>query len=246
MRITQAVLSLFAGIIYSSRVGAFTITSLQQPSISSSRNGINATPTSTSLKAEASSLPTIEQLSTDPFMKQVSHAAEIVPLLSMEAKQEEGDEDAVSVMLQAQLSHSDGIRGFFVNYLTGEGDTAADALEVPAPLASAIQTVSDREDLISLASMNVIMPTAMSSMHTDAGLQQASAKTARRGIIVLKYLATLAPEEVKPTVGAILLAATDAESADPNVAYWKKFFTNYGYEEQQLKDISTAIGTIEF
>jgi hypothetical protein len=238
MRITQAVLSLFAGLICSSRVGAFIVTSLQT-SILSSR-------TTTSLNAEASSLPTIEQLSTDPFMRQVSHAAEIVPLLSAEAEQE-GNDDAIAAMLQAQLSHSDGIRGFFVNYLTGEGDTAADALEVPAPLASAIQTVSDREDLISLASMNVIMPTAMSSMHTDPELQQSSAKTAKRGIIVLKYLATLAPEEVKPTVEAILLAATaGAESTDPNVAYWKKFYTNYGYEEQQLKDISSAIGSIEF
>jgi hypothetical protein len=60
-------------------------------------------------------IPTIEQLRSDPFMKQVRHAEFIVGLF---------DEDAgrcTNVLmdrLRAQLSQPDGIRGFMVTFLT--------------------------------------------------------------------------------------------------------------------------------
>jgi len=224
MRSAEVVMA-FTALMYA-KVGAFA--PHWKRSFSSNRMALTA-------------LPTIEQLSKDPFMKQVSHASEIVPLLSMEENEE------LSAMLQAQLSHSDGIRGFFVNYLTGEGYTAADAAGVPPPLMSAIKTVSDRKDLISLACMNVIMPTAMSTMHTDGSLQQSSAKTAQRGIKVLNYLATLSPEEVKHFCEAITAAAArddESDDDDAKVLYWTKFFANYGYEAQQRQDILSAIGSI--
>lgn len=183
-------------------------------------------------------MPTIDQLSKDPFMKQVSYAAEIVPLLSTE------EDEHLSELLKAQLSHSDGIRGFFVNYLTAKGETSADSTVVPPPLVSAMQTVQDRNDLISLASMNVIMPTAMSTMHTDDTLQASSARTAERGIRILKHLATLDPDGVKPVCTAILAATSDSKETTGDVEYWRKFFANYGYEERQKTDISAAIGAI--
>jgi hypothetical protein len=150
------------------------------------------------------------QLSSDPFMKQVSYAADIVSELT--------NDDFAEERLVAQLSHSDGIRGFFVTHLTGEGQTAADNDIVPTPLQCAMKQVN-QDELISLActytyciilssclflfnasflslmvrafltaGMNVVMPTATSSMHTDSELAAASQKTAERGMRVLTSL----------------------------------------------------------
>jgi hypothetical protein len=85
------------------------------------------------------------QLSTDPFMKQVSHAANIIQLLS------EGTlyEVETTRLLTAQLSHSDGIRGFFVTYLTGD-ITPADNQTVPSSLQKAMNQVDEKE-LVPLA-----------------------------------------------------------------------------------------------
>lgn len=78
-------------------------------------------------------------------MKQVSHASEIVPLLK-----DDPPED-LAEKLAAQLSHSDGIRGFFVTYLTGQGkDTPADKDVVPEALLNAIQA-ANQTDLVPLA-----------------------------------------------------------------------------------------------
>lgn len=187
-----------------------------------------------------SALPSIEQLSKDPFMKQIGHASDIVPLLSME------DNDELLIMLEAQLSHPDGMRGFFVCYLTGEGTTVADAPHIPPPLAAALKSVPGQNDLLSLASMNVIMPTAMSTMHTDKILQEASAKTALRGIKVFNYLAKIYPVEVKAICDAILAAVNaDGSSDEIQVAYWKKFFVSYAYQDQQSQDIRSAVVSID-
>lgn len=187
-------------------------------------------------------LPSIEQLSKDPFMKQVAHASEIVPLLSI------GRSEDVALLLQAQLSHSDGIRGFFVVYLTGQGsNTVADAPTMPSPLASVLKNVADKKDLISLACMNVIMPTAMSTMHNDRTLRQNSSKTADRAVFILKYLAKLYPEQVKSTCEAIMAATRDTESPlGEQALYWREFFSNYQYEDQQRKDILSAFASIDF
>ena len=79
-------------------------------------------------------------------MSQLSHAGEICALL-----EKEGDAEAntlASDLLAAQLSHSDGIRGFFATYLTSEG--AADKEEIPEPLVGAMDK-ADMEVLVPLA-----------------------------------------------------------------------------------------------
>lgn len=121
-------------------------------------------------------------------MKQVGHASNIVPLLLDSNNNEVIDKETLKTMITAQLSHSDGIRGFFVSYLTGEGETtAADEKNVPSTLLEAMQSI-ETNDLISLACMNVIMPVAMTSMHTDPLLSSNSGKTAKRGIKILKAI----------------------------------------------------------
>ena len=86
-------------------------------------------------------------------------------------------------LLAAQLSHEDGIRGFFVAYLTGEGrDTTADAEQVPVLLAEAMKQ-SNFEYLTYSLCMNLITPTAMISVYDQQNQQplaQNSAVVAQR------------------------------------------------------------------
>lgn len=83
-------------------------------------------------------------------MAQVSYAADLVSQLTTNDTAEE----ELTERLAAQLSHSDGIRGFFVTYLTGEGgDTPADLDSVPTPLATALKQANPHE-LIPLACKN--------------------------------------------------------------------------------------------
>ena len=210
----------------------------------STRAGAFLIPSTTrSFGVVLSALPTVEALKTDPFMKQVGYASEIVPLLN--SNTEEPNEEELTALLKAQLSHSDGIRGFFVNYLASPAETAADGDAVPAPLANAMEAVENSKDLVSLAAMNVIMPTAMKTMHTDPELQQASAKTAARGITVFRHLGQSEKyqAQVNAVVEAILSVSGNVDSAE--VEYWKEFFVKWGYEEQQSKDILEAMKSIK-
>jgi hypothetical protein len=169
-------------------------------------------------------------------MQQVAHASTIVEMLS------EKDCDKVSELLLAQLSHSDGIRGFFATYLTGEGITLADAKTVPSPLAKALKSIPDHLTLISISFKNVIMPTAMSSMHKESSLRNSSLITARRGTTVLNYLKEVYPDYIKRTCQDILVAIEDENiSSDVNVNYWRTFFKAYGYQEKQLQDIAATL-----
>lgn len=82
-------------------------------------------------------------------MSQVSHASHMVQQLgTKDVSQEE-----LIKQLKTQLSHSDGIRGFFVTYLTLDSDEApADLDEVPLPLVTAMKE-SNQDELIPLTCM---------------------------------------------------------------------------------------------
>ena len=137
-------------------------------------------------------IPTLEQLSTDSFMKQVQYAEFITGLIVEDNGRET---DVLMNRLRAQLSHPDGIRGFMVTYLTTSTSTTSagandsdgttkdnDFIAVPASLIKAIveqiDPISDANELISLMCMNVIMPTGMMTMQPNEELSQQSAKTA--------------------------------------------------------------------
>ena len=145
-------------------------------------------------------------------MKQIGHAsAYIIPLLEQNENNNNNnnnnknnndkdnestmDEANITQLIKAQLSHSDGIRGFFVSYLTGVSDdsdettiSAADSDTVPKPLRDAMNDVDNMDELISLACMNVIMPVGMTTMHEDPDLAKSSEMTANRGKKVLQVL----------------------------------------------------------
>ena len=61
-------------------------------------------------------------------MKQIGHAETLIKLLSQanEENDDEQQQQSLENLLTAQLSHSDGIRGFFVNYLTAAATTSDD------------------------------------------------------------------------------------------------------------------------
>jgi hypothetical protein len=175
-------------------------------------------------------------------MTQVSHSEKLVPLLKEDSQVLE--EEQVIARLKAQLSHSDGIRGFFVTYLTGVGDdTPADQSSIPQALVAAMKIV-DPDELIPLACMNVVMPTGMISMHQDPELSAQSKKTADRGVRLLAAMKTEA--EVQKTCDAILAVATGVQGQvdDKSFKYWTSFFEKWGYQDAQKIDIAEAIRSV--
>jgi hypothetical protein len=120
--------------------------------------------------ATSSPLPTIDQLLNDPFMKQVQYGSLLTEELMRHEKynrfDDEDDEDtstrsvaqstaSLSECIQAQLSHSDGIRGFMVSYLTADDDSddKDDARPIPDVLLDALklQAEKDPAQLVPLA-----------------------------------------------------------------------------------------------
>jgi hypothetical protein len=252
--------------------------------VSSSASGTAATAKNSPLLP----LPTIEQLSSDPFIKQVSYAERvIVECLMMDTSSNDAnaEESANCVeieqnkkklaMLKAQLSHSDGIRGFFVTYLTAMAAAVdsttnnaviqippADRRHVPPLLIEAMKSVTDADDLIRLACMNVIMPSGMMTMHKDAELSAQSKTTATRAVRVLESLHSIHPTAVQQHVSAIYAvaassssssssssrsgkAAADSETAeDELIGFWTRFFEKWGYQEKQRNAIASAVQSI--
>ena len=201
---------------------------------------------------EPISVPTEEQLEKDSFMKQLSHASQLVSMLQDEHDTKE--EDRLGELLKAQLSHSDGIRGFFATYLTWDNEegqqqlAAADIDDIPQPLAKAMEA-TDPSILVPLACMNVVMPTAMSTMHQDPDLQSSAELTARRGSRILSFLAKNDHDSLVAINCNAIIEATSVSNLNdttPNerVEYWVNFFNNYGYETQQRQDIMKAIKNI--
>jgi hypothetical protein len=176
-------------------------------------------------------------------MKQVSYAEAIVPLLA-----DSSNEHMCVERIQAQLGHSDGIRGFFVTYLTMMGDdTPADQANVPPALLTAMQGVVNEKELVSLACMNVIMPTGMITMHQDEELSQQSQITAERGVRLLRALRDKA--KVKEECEAILAVASGSQDIvssghSTKVAFWQDFFIKWGYGDIQKRDIAQAVQSV--
>ena len=115
------------------------------------------------LSANNNNLPSIVQLSEDTFMKQVEYGSVLTAQLQTVNNSGDGDDSNLppsssnlEELLQAQLSHSDGIRGFMVSYLTAEV-SPADQDDIPTPLIQALKaqfrSETARDDLVSLACM---------------------------------------------------------------------------------------------
>jgi hypothetical protein len=203
-------------------------------------------------------------------MKQLGHASRIIPLLHPREEGKTPSEEETSALpavLSRQFSHSDGIRGFFAVYLTSPESLAAD--KVPAILAEAVKN-ADKKVMVPLACMNVIMPTAMSSIHGDADLKECASKTAVNGMKILRLLkgdSTVmmnckaimsvclgtgggSEDLIEVSLAAALLCLNVSFAFSNTIfllsrylphQFWNKFFVGYGYGEKQKKDIALVV-----
>jgi len=188
---------------------------------------------------QMSALPTAAQVSTDDFMKQLGHASRIIPVLHPEdgSSPSQAELAALLKLLTKQFAHSDGIRGFFAVYLTSSEFMKMD--EVPSVLAEAVKG-SNMKVMVPLACMNVIMPTAMSSIHEDAELKECATKTALNGLKILRLLKE--NSEVFDNCQAIYsVSNNEVEGGNDLMEYWNKFFVNYNYGPGQKAEISRVI-----
>ena len=160
------------------------------------------TPRPVVIMAHLPAFPDVNQVATDGFMKQLGHASQLIPLLHPQDGKALSDDETnyLRDVLFRQLSHSDGIRGFFATYLTSPELLTVD--HVPEVLAEAV-TNSDTKTMVPLACMNVIMPTAMSSMHQDAELRESAHTTTINGLKILRLLR--GNEEVVRNCRAIMI-----------------------------------------
>ena len=221
---------------------------------------------SSSSSASLMGIPTVEQLASDPFLKQVQYAEFMVGLLEEDAGRET---DVVMRRLRAQLSHADGIRGFMVTYLTQQphdknvNESSSSSSEVPPALLKAIlevvDPVDDRNEMINLMCLNVIMPTAMVTMHKDPELSMQSAWTAARALNLMTEVLDESGRDsplrqaVTKQCNAILKMASSGEvmkveggddvggGSEALELYWSKVFDQWGYKEAQLSDIANAV-----
>jgi hypothetical protein len=186
-----------------------------------------------------SALPTTAQVSNDDFMKQLGHASQIIPFLHPEDGSSPSEEESAALLevISKQFEHSDGIRGFFAVYLTSPESLTVE--EVPSVLAAAVKG-ADTKVMVPLACMNVIMPTAMSSIHQDPELKECAAKTAENGIKILRLLK--GDSDVVSNCQAIYQVSTGAaDGGDDLIEYWNKFFVNYKYGPDQKALIAEVI-----
>ena len=161
----------------------------------------------------------------------------------------DADADALSDL----LATSNGARGFFVNWLTGDQYDLADRQGARA-LIDAIATARDAQMLSELLIMNVAMPSATAVAHGrngDAESEARSARTAKRAALIVR---TLMPEKQPslPTEYDALFAATRrALAADGDETWdgsedeerWGKFLQRWGYDQEQLEAIAHALST---
>eukprot|EP00529_Nitzschia_sp_RCC80_P026308 CAMPEP_0113470958 /NCGR_PEP_ID=MMETSP0014_2-20120614/16725_1 /TAXON_ID=2857 /ORGANISM="Nitzschia sp." /LENGTH=344 /DNA_ID=CAMNT_0000363567 /DNA_START=85 /DNA_END=1119 /DNA_ORIENTATION=- /assembly_acc=CAM_ASM_000159 len=260
---------------------------------SSSSNGNEDTTIPSTSTDDAAVLPSLESLKKDPFMKQVQHGSilteELKALRLSAAAAAAAKTTYLRQALNVQLSHSDGVRGFMVSYLTYEDDEDEDdddnsskekssastrsSFIVPEELLQSViidrlqDNDDDDDDLVSLMCMNVVMPTAMVTMHTDRELSNSSARTSQRGMGLLRTVLEQERNDdsadgwgVETNLRGIIQAATSSIENDEEetknlqppheevderlVNYWNKFFDNYGYQKEQRDGIADAANKI--
>lgn len=177
------------------------------------------------------------------------------------------DDEAAS-SLGEMLQTTNGARGFFVNYLSGQY-SVADAQEPPSALISALETAPEPATA-RLLLMNVVMPAATVLAHQRNGNDdgaEGSAATSRRAATIVRSSAeaqaAVLREETKALRFAALqllaqsagmaalqqLATVTVSSRDPpspdDVARWAGFCTKWGYDAEQLEALLDALDTLE-
>ena len=155
---------------------------------------------------------------------------------------EDGDESK-NGSITAILSHSNGIRGFFVNYLTDESLNFPEK-KLPPVIMDAHGSNSMSRDFLRIIKMNFIMPTAMVVTHAEQNNEvalESSEVTARRAATVLWATASVSSTVREEVSAARVAASGDIGNKDPIVEFWKRFYSKWGYGETHLVSISESL-----
>mmetsp|Transcript_4118 Transcript_4118/g.11957 ORF Transcript_4118/g.11957 Transcript_4118/m.11957 type:complete len:228 (-) Transcript_4118:125-808(-) len=182
----------------------------------------------------------VEKVRESSFMGSAAYASSLCGALEAGSDGEE-----YSARLSAMLGHADGVRGFFVTYLTDPSlKSIADAPEGLSPLVVSALKVADPAVVAPLAVMNLVMPTATGMAHAAAGNEDRAAMsrlTASRGSRVLQALAS--DETVGPATRAKMRAARLAADAGAEGAEkeWTSFYARWKYDDPQMEAIREAL-----
>ncbi|KAJ1631588.1 hypothetical protein T492DRAFT_905774, partial [Pavlovales sp. CCMP2436] len=139
-----------------------------------------------------SALPSLEEVRAADFRVAV---ATICPPICQAL---ERDDPAAAPLLNELFRSSDGVRGFFVNWLTDPSLTRPDSANPPPALLAAMAQSPDERMLSELMVMNVIMPSATSLAHQrngDVAASEASRLTARRASALVSCAAMSSARE---------------------------------------------------
>lgn len=181
-------------------------------------------------------LPSLQQVTTDSFTDQTYHATTIVNELVTSLERSQTLQDLVS----GQLSHKDGIQGFFAVYLAR---SAADVGVMPGPLSHAIKGVN-MEKLAPVACMNVIRPTAMAAWHTDSVLKKNSVCTAHRAKKVLECLrGSVSVVKNCQAIYAVASGSVVQGSQSKVEEFWIDMLHELEYDREQRLAIAAAFSS---
>ncbi|KAL3798296.1 hypothetical protein HJC23_000210 [Cyclotella cryptica] len=235
MNVSLSLLLLLLAVLHHQTVDSFTTAT------NSVGRGVKRTTT-----ARWNTLPTVQEVSQDDFMKQLGHTARILPLLhptnGTVVSQEELN--ALRRVLEEQFKHSEGIRGFFAVYLTSSESLLVEENDdddnVPRVLREAI-VAADPKIMVPLACMNVVMPTAMTSLHTHPDLKECAAKTANNGKKILRLLRGNRLMMDNCRAIARVCDGTAGVEEEELIKYWDSFFCNYKYGPMEKEAIALAM-----
>ncbi|KAG8470674.1 hypothetical protein KFE25_009095 [Diacronema lutheri] len=157
----------------------------------------------------------------------------------------EREDPAVAPLLGELFRTSDGVRGFFVNYLTDPSLTKPDSASPPAALLNALNGAENKGMISELMVMNVVMPSATSMAHLRNGDEDAavgSRLTARRAS------ALLSSATIEPARADMLAVLAVCEGQGPcstvteeRLNFWGTFCNRWQYDEQQRQMIAMVM-----
>jgi hypothetical protein len=156
----------------------------------------------------------------------------------------EADDPAVGPLLDALFATSDGVRGFFVNYLTDPSLSKPDEPQPPTVLTDAMRK-APAQMLSELMVMNVVMPSATSMSHLrngDASAAEGSRLTARRASALVSCAGL---EQVRSDMLAVLAVCEGngpcSAVSEERLLFWGEFCDRWQYDEQQRQVIAMVM-----
>lgn len=149
------------------------------------------------------------------------------------------------------IASSAGARGFFVNWLTGDEWSAADAAVPPEPLSESLMDA--QAEVIEVMLMNVVMSAATAVAHSRAGNDEqadGSQRTCNRAVILvnavwsgnqaLQSACDALRRAVYAELGEEVLVQSTGDDEE-KVDEWSAFLSRWRYDNDQLANAKAAL-----